>query len=266
MRDIPKLPEPPYADYDSPEIKVGVFSKAFPSLAFYCRVSRAVFKAARTAKQGNFTDAEWYHDAWLIRDAFENTGSTISIKGTEHIAKLEEPCVFIGNHMSTAETFMLATMILPYCPVTFVIKQALMDYPVFKHVMRTRDPIVVGRVNPREDLKAVMGGGQERLKAGTSIIIFPQKTRSDNFNREGFNTIGVKLAKRAGVPVIPLALKTNAWSNGKKFKDFGPFRPHEDVHFEFGAPLRIEGSDKQAHEAVIEYIESRMKQWGVGVE
>lgn len=266
MTEIPKFPDPPYTDYDTPELKTGAFSKAFPSMAFYARVTRTVFKAARTAKKGDFDDAAWYHDAFLIRDAFENTGAIISIKGTENIANLEEPCVFIGNHMSTAETFMLATMILPYRPVTFVIKQALMDYPIFKHIMRTRDPIVVGRVNPREDLKAVMGGGQDRLKAGTSIVIFPQKTRSDNFSREGFNTIGTKLAKRAGVPIIPLALKTNAWSNGKKFKDFGPFRPEEDVHFEFGEPIRIEGSDKQAHEAVIEFIESRMQQWGVEVE
>ncbi len=264
MTDIPHLPDPPYTDYDSPEIKVGAFSKAFPSLAFYCRVTRIVFKAASTSKKGLFDDAAWYRDSYRIRGAFEKTGATISIRGTEHIAKLGQPCVFIGNHMSTAETFMLATMILPYQPVTFVVKQALVDYPVFKHIMQTRDPIVVGRVNPRDDLRAVMGGGQERLKAGTSIIIFPQKTRADTFSREGFNTIGVKLAKRAGVPVIPLALKTNAWSNGKKFKDFGPFLPHEDVHFEFGAPIRIDGPDREAHEAVIEFIESRMKKWGVG--
>jgi 1-acyl-sn-glycerol-3-phosphate acyltransferase len=266
MSDIPHLPDPPYADYDSPEIKVGALSRAFPSLAFYARVTHTVFKAARTSKRGKFDDAAWYHDSLLIRDAFEKTGATISIKGTEHVAKLEEPCIFIGNHMSTAETFLLATMILPYRPITFVIKQALMDYPVFKHIMRTRKPIVVGRVNPREDLKAVMGGGQEQLKAGKSIIIFPQKTRADTFSREGFNTIGVKLAKRAGVPIIPLALKTNAWSNGKKFKDFGPFLPHEDVRFEFGAPIRIDGSDREAHETVIEFIETRMKKWGVGLD
>jgi 1-acyl-sn-glycerol-3-phosphate acyltransferase len=168
--------------------------------------------------------------------------------------------------MSTAETFLLANMILPFRRVTFVVKQSLVEYPIFKHIMRSRDPIVVGRVNPREDLKAVLGGGRERLEAGISIVIFPQRTRTVTFDREGFNTIGIKLAKRAGVPVIPLALKTNAWSNGKWLKDYGPFRPEEDVRFEFGEPITVTESDREAHEAVIEFITGRLTEWGVPVK
>ena len=157
-------------------------------------------------------------------------------------------------------------MILPFRKVTFVVKQSLVEYPIFKHIMRSRDPIVVGRVNPRDDLKAVLGGGRERLDSGMSIVIFPQRTRTVTFDREAFNTIGIKLAKRAGVPVIPLALKTNAWSNGTLFKDYGRFRPEEEVRFEFGEPIEISGPDRDAHEAVIAFISSRLTEWGVPVK
>jgi 1-acyl-sn-glycerol-3-phosphate acyltransferase len=109
----------------------------------------------------------------------------------------------------------------------------------------------------------VVGGGQERLRAGISIVIFPQHTRTVKFDREAFNTIGVKLARRAGVPVVPLALKTNAWSNGKWLKDYGPFRPEEPVHFEFGEPIQVGNNDREVHEAVIAFIESRLAQWNV---
>lgn len=234
-----------------------------PTAAFYSRVTRIVLASAWQAKRGRYTDEDWYAASAYVRNAFERAGARISIKGTRNIAHLQGPCVFIGNHMSTAETFLLASIIRPFKPLTFVVKQSLVEYPIFKHVMRSRDPIVVGRVNPREDLKAVIGGGQERLQKGISIVIFPQRTRTVEFNRESFNTIGVKLAKRAGVPVIPLALKTNAWSNGKLLKDYGPFRPKEPVHFEFGEPLPVDGNDHAVHDAVIEFIESRLKQWGV---
>lgn len=263
---IPTFEKPPFADYESPDKTPGAFSRIFPSLAFYSRVFRVILAASSAAKKGQFDDVRWYLDSQRIRSAFEKTGAKVSVKGTRHLAGLDGPCVFIGNHMSSAETFLLASMILPFRDVTFVVKQSLVDYPVFKHIMLSRDPIVVGRVNPREDLKAVIGGGQELLKAGISIIIFPQRTRAESFDREAFNSIGVKLAKRAGVPIIPLALKTNAWSNGKRLKDFGPFLAHEPVRFEFGAPIRVEGPDKQAHEAVIAFIEDRLKGWGVTVK
>lgn len=263
---IPKLEAPQYADYDSGDPRPGPFSRLFPTAAFYGRVTGIVFASSWRARRGKFGNTEWYDAAMVVRRAFERAGARISIEGTENIARLEEPCVFIGNHMSTAETFLLATMILPFRPVTFVVKQSLVEYPVFKHIMRSRDPIVVGRTNPREDLKAVIGGGQERLRKGVSVVIFPQRTRKVTFEREGFNTIGVKLAKRAGVPVVPLALKTNAWSNGRWFKDYGRFLPEEAVQFEFGKPIRVEGNDREVHQAVIDFIETRLRRWGVPVQ
>ena len=263
---IPRFEGPDYADYESEDEPIGLFARLLPTAAFYGRVAPIVWRSSVLARKGGFDDAALYWASLIVRNAFERAGARVSVKGTENIARLEEPSVFIGNHMSTAETFLLATMILPFRRMTFVVKQSLVEYPVFKHIMRSRDPIVVGRENPRDDLKAVLKGGKERLEAGISIVIFPQRTRTVAFDREAFNTIGVKLAKRAEVPVVPLALKTNAWSNGKRLKDFGPFLPEETVRFEFGKPIRIAGSDREAHEAVVAFIESRLRDWGVPIK
>ncbi|HSH09067.1 MAG TPA: lysophospholipid acyltransferase family protein [Oceanipulchritudo sp.] len=265
MPDIPNYASPPYADFEWPATRAALMSRLFPALTFYGRVSWIVISASIKARKGRYHDADWYGSSVAVREALKLAGATISVKGTEHVAGLKGPCVIIGNHMSTAETFLLPSILRPFRDVTFVVKQSLVQYPVFKHVMLSRNPIVVGRVNPREDLKAVFDGGQERLKAGISIIIFPQRTRRLEFDRESFNTIGVKLAKRAGVPVIPLALKTNAWGNGSLIKDYGPVRPEEPVKFEFGAPLTIEGNDHPVHQAVVEFIESRLRSWGMPV-
>jgi len=136
------------------------------------------------------------------------------------------------------------------------------DYPVFKHIMRARNPITVGRTNPREDLKAVLEGGEERLKRGVSLVIFPQTTRTPVFDPAEFNTIGVKLAKRAGVPVVPIALLTDAWGNGKRLKEFGRIDPSKKAHFAFGEPMTIAGRGDEEHQKIIEFITGKLQEWG----
>ena len=109
---------------------------------------------------------------------------------------------------------MLPGIIRPHRAVTFVMKKSLVTLPFFGAVMRSRDPIVVGRTNPREDLTAVLEGGVERLKKGISIIVFPQSTRTPDFDPQHFNTIGVKLARKAGVPVVPAFLDYRTRTGG----------------------------------------------------
>ncbi len=236
-------------------------ARLFPSLDFYWHAFMIVFGASRRAKRGRYGTPEWCASSLAIMRALERIGVKIHIAGARHFRDLKEPCVFIGNHMSTLETFVLPAIVSAYRESTFVVKQSLVEYPVFKYVMRSRNPITVGRANARDDLKAVLDGGVERLRAGTSIIIFPQTTRTQVFDPEAFNTIGVKLAKKAGVPVVPVALKTDAWGNGKWLKDYGTIRPELPVYFEFGEPMTIKDRGNEEHAAIVDFISARLKEW-----
>ncbi len=93
------------------------------------------------------------------------------------------------------------------------------------------------------------------------MIIFPQSTRSTVFKPEEFNSLGIKLALKAGVPVVPIALKTDAWGCGKRFKDFGPINTRKKVHIEFGEPMRVEGRGAEEHKKIIEFIHERLERW-----
>lgn len=249
-------------NYKTKREKASVFSKYFPSVSFYSGIIKVVFKASNLAKQGKYTDEEWVKSSFDVLNLLEKVGCEIEISGVENFENIHEPVVFIGNHMSTLETFLLPCIIQPKKPVTFVVKKGLVEYPVFKHVMIARDPIVVTRENPREDLKSVLNDGAEKLSKGVSIIVFPQTTRTTKFDPKDFNTIGIKLAKKAGVKVIPIALKTDAWSNGKFIKDFGKIYPERKVMFAFGKPLEINGRGDNEHEAVISFIIGKLKSWG----
>ncbi len=233
----------------------------FPDAVFYGRLLTVVWKAGRKAGRGCYSDREWSRSSLEILTALERAGMRIHITGVEHIAKLTSPCVIIGNHMSVLETVVLPGIIQPFRNVTFVIKKSLMEYPVFKHVMRSRNPIVVGRANPRRDLKDVLDGGRRLLAEGVSIIVFPQTTRTLHFDPRRFNTIGVKLARKAGVPVIPLALLTDAWANGRYIKEFGRIDPARSVHFAFGPPIWVQGSADESHRSVTAFIGAHLERW-----
>jgi 1-acyl-sn-glycerol-3-phosphate acyltransferase len=234
----------------------------FPSLDFYWHAFLIVLTSSRQAKRGRYGTPEWCGSSLATLRALEHVGVRVHIAGVNHFRDLPGPCVFVGNHMSTLETFVLPAIISAERESTFVVKQSLVEYPIFKHVMRSRNPITVGRSNARDDLKAVLEGGTDRLKSGTSIVIFPQTTRTAVFDPEAFNTIGVKLAKKAGVPVVPIALKTDAWGNGTWLKDYGAIRPELPVYFAFGEPMTIRDRGTEEHEATIAFIKGKLAEWG----
>lgn len=247
--------------YKTPLKKIGVYTKTFPSVFFYSKLFPIILKAALKAKKGGYNDYEWVKSSLRIIEALEMVGVQLSIDGAKKIEKIEEPCVFVSNHMSTLETFVLPAIIHPIKKITFVVKKDLVEYPVFKHIMLSREPIIVGRKNPREDLKIVLDEGIKRLSSGLSIVIFPQTTRSNSFDPSQFNTIGIKLALKADVPIVPIAIKTDAWRTGKIIKDFGRIDPSKKVYFSFGEPLRVTGRGSEEHKIIIQFISNKLKEW-----
>ena len=240
-----------------------VFSRVFlgPKFTFYFQIFCVVWTSSRKALKGIYTAQKWAESSYDIVRALENIGVSISITGMDNMRKVDGPAVFIANHMSTLETLVLPCIIQPAKPVTFVVKKSLIDMPVFGPVMRSRDPILVGRTNPREDLKAVLEGGTKKLHAGQSIIIFPQSTRSFTFKPDEFNTLGIKLALKANVPVVPIALKTDAWGIGKIMKEFGPIDTSKKVYFAIGGPITIQNRGAEEHQKIIEFITGKLEEW-----
>ena len=148
-------------DYESQNAHAGFFSRLFPSLSFYSRLFGGPVRwLCSKAAKGQCDDSAWVHASVWVADLMENIGCPIEVQGMDAINEVDGPCLFVANHMSTLETFMLPGMIRPRRPVTFVVKKSLTTMPLFGPVMCSRDPIVVGRTNPREDLAAVLEGVQ----------------------------------------------------------------------------------------------------------
>jgi 1-acyl-sn-glycerol-3-phosphate acyltransferase len=78
--------------------------------------------------------------------------------------------------------------------------------------------------------------------------------------------LGIKLASRNGVPVVPVAVKTDFQQNGKWIKELGPINPHKAIYFKFGEPLVVEGKGRQTHQDVIEFIVQNLLAWGGSIQ
>ena len=128
--------------------------------------------------------------------------------------------------------------------------------------------VPIGRKSPREDLMTIFREGCGRIAAGNSFLIFPQGTRETVFARRGFSSIGAKLAEKAGVPVMPIAVKTDCEPTrpgGKGWlKDFGTVDPSKEIRVRCGPP--IAGTSKEMHAASFAWIKEQLDEWNMPTE
>jgi 1-acyl-sn-glycerol-3-phosphate acyltransferase len=233
-----------------------------PTIYFFYNMLRILFYSNRQATKGLYNSVRWYNSSVDTRESLERAGVKMHFSGMNNIKAVDSPAVFIANHMSTLETVVLPSIIQSAKQVLFVIKEELTKYPLFGPVASAREPILVGRENPREDLRIVLEEGSKKIQEGKSVIIFPQKTRSLVFDPELFNSLGTKLAKRNKMPVVPIALLTDAWGNGKYIKEAGKIDTQKTVYISFGEPMFISGNGSEEHQAIINFISQKLREWG----
>lgn len=221
----------------------------------YKNVIKKIILSAIKSNKGEYSYNELFFDGLKILDMMRKVGCKITIEGKENLRDLKPPCVFIANHMSTLETLVLPAVIGKEFKVTFVVKKSLLKYPFFGAILSTLNPIPVTRKNPKEDYKIVLQEGLKRLQEGISVIVFPQSTREITFDPSKFNTLGIKLAKKAMIPAVPIALRTDAWGVGKIFKDFGKIDPSKPICFYIGKPLYIQDKGTKEHLEIIYFIQ-----------
>jgi 1-acyl-sn-glycerol-3-phosphate acyltransferase len=241
--------------------KVSLIARLFPGFIFYSRLFGILLSQWWSIKKGVADSDSMRMAACRVIKTAEKSGLNVHIKGIDNLQKHKEPVVFIANHMSTFETLLLPCMLQAHTDLSFVVKDSLLSYPIFGLVLKKFNPISLSQTNPKADLKLILSESKQRIKSGSSILIFPQGKRTLNFNRKKFNSMGIKIAKNSGTPVIPIALKTDAWEPGKILPDFGRINPEKSTYFTYGEPVIINDKGKIEHEQVLDFIENNLEDW-----
>lgn len=231
-------------------------------LPFYAYVFGVVRRGRAAALAGRFDAAQFARCSEHVIRAVEVCGGRLEVSGLDHLSAVPGPVVIVGNHMSFLETFVLPALILPRKPVSFVIKQSLLDHPALGPILRCTESVALTRTNPREDLRIILEEGVRCLRSGRSLCVFPQSTRRADFVAAKFSSIGAKLAQRGGCPLVPVALRTDFLGNGVLLKDLGPVHPERPVRIAFGPP--IDSADgRLAQQRTLDFVASTLSAWGV---
>ncbi len=130
------------------------------------------------------------------------SGCRVVLKGEENIPR--GPAVYMANHASHFDVFAL----LGHLNVQFrwTVKKELFRIPLLGLAMRRAGYIRLDRFNHEKAMEG-MRRSAETIRSGTSILIFPEGTRScDGRLTFPFKKGGFHLAKEAGVPIVPITV------------------------------------------------------------
>ncbi|HUJ68612.1 MAG TPA: lysophospholipid acyltransferase family protein [Syntrophorhabdales bacterium] len=162
-------------------------------------------------------------------------GVIVSLEAADNMP--EPPFLLMSNHQSALDIFAL----LAGVPVSFkfIAKRELFRIPVFGWAMKRAGYIAIDRDNPREALKAIEESAR-KIKEGTTVLIFPEGHRSRDGRLQPFMKGGFSLASRAGVPVVPLAIR-GSYALQPKGSILSPPRRRGRVTIRVGKPVIMEG-------------------------
>ena len=217
---------------------------------------------------GRLDTNKWAHFCFNAAQAAERLGIPIFAEGWNARKAHDGPVVYLANHLSTLETILLPFVLLGYGPFNTVVKASLAHLPFLEKAAAHMGLIPIGRTNPREDLMTIFKVGGERIARGESVLIFAQGRRQPVFARKGWSSIGTKLAEKAGVPVVPIAVKTDAMPtrpNGRGwFKDFGSVDPTKEIRLACGPVLT--GASRDTVKSSFDWIQQKLASWGMPTE
>ncbi len=132
-----------------------------------------------------------------------SAGIRIEIQGLEKLDK-KKNYIFIANHLSVFDIPVLYAY-LPF-KVGFIAKKELFKIPLFGRIMLSSNSLPVDRGSARQARKSIDRAIANIKKANTSIVIFPEGTRSSNGEIGPFKQASFTLPIESKLEIVPIAL------------------------------------------------------------
>jgi len=130
-------------------------------------------------------------------------GVELSVFGAEHMSE-GASYVVMSNHASYADIVALF-IALPITP-GFLAKRELMRVPFLAAALRAGGHVIIDR-GQRNSARQALGTAAAEVRAGKTVLIFPEGTRGDARHMGQFKNGGFHLAKTAEVPILPVGLR-----------------------------------------------------------
>lgn len=128
-------------------------------------------------------------------------GVKVKVIGRENLPEGE--CLFVSNHQGNTDFLLLMAVLKKH--LGFIAKKEMLKLRIISMWMKEMHCVFLDRKNIRESLKGI-NQGVENLKNGYSMVIFPEGTRSKSHKLGEFKKGSMKLATKANVLVVPIAI------------------------------------------------------------
>jgi 1-acyl-sn-glycerol-3-phosphate acyltransferase len=124
---------------------------------------------------------------------------------------VEGGCVVVANHASHADTAVLVAA-LPSAarPVFGAAADYWFDVPVRRFIATSLIGILPVRRSGDGNYDALVAAAGPALRAGRTVVIYPEGTRSTDGTISEFRSGAVRLAREFGVPIVPVAIMGTA--------------------------------------------------------
>lgn len=196
--------------------------------------------------------AKWDAGAalWVVRRLWSPVllwagGAKLSVTGAEQVPT-DRPCIYVSNHQSTID---IPTLFIAL-PVEFrfVAKHSLKYVPVLGWYMSLAKFVFIDRSNHKRALKSLEAAAAQ-VRGGSSIVMFPEGTRSETRAILPFKKGPFALAMAAKVPLVPVAIEGSGQLMPKDSWNITP----GPIRVAIGAPIDVTpfGDDREAAMRVV---------------
>lgn len=140
---------------------------------------------------------------WAKSVVFANPWWTFVIEGRENLPADSRPVVYVANHQSQAD---IISVFLLSRQFRWLAKDSLFKIPFLGWAMAAAGYVPVKRGDRRSHAEC-MRRAKEHLSQGTSMLFFPEGTRSRDGQLQQFKAGAFRLAADADADIVPITLQ-----------------------------------------------------------
>ena len=173
------------------------------------------------------------------------------VTGAENVPK-SGAVILASNHLSNWDPPLVGTFIPRH--LAYMAKEELFHVPILKNILVNVHTFPVRRgASDRAAIKTAL----TMLKAGECICMFPEGTRSRDGHIGEFKGGSLKMAQKAGAPIVPVAIS----GTSSIFEKNGGFRiTPGNVRVAFGTPFKFSELTKEQKKTISEHTRAAIQE------
>lgn len=175
-----------------------------------------------------------------VRWILATFGVRVEASGLENVPT-HAPVILMSNHQSLVDIAAIVSTLPRTQSWRFVAKRELARVPIFGQALVASGHIIIDRGDRVRAVESLRHAA-EIIRAGTTVIVFPEGTRSPRGNLRNFKSGPFHLALEAQVPIIPVTV-----SGSQRITPKGELIVHRGaVKIVYGKPIATRGISLEA--------------------